>query len=196
MTTRTTLSALAAFMMGATTLACSGGMDPSELLPSGPESTQDPLRGGNCDKGHNPHCGDAGTPPPASTDAGVEDAAPTRTTDAAAMDAAPPPPPPPSTCTSFTYSAWGACQSNGTQTRTVTSSSPAGCTGGAPVLSQACTYIDGAALYTQYCSSCHGTSKKGSSASSIQTAINNNVGGMGSLSFLTSAQIAAISAAP
>ncbi len=44
------------------------------------------------------------------------------------------------TCTSFTYSAWGACQSNNTQTRTVTSSSPSGCTGGTPVTSQTCTY--------------------------------------------------------
>ncbi|MHB8648104.1 MAG: LamG-like jellyroll fold domain-containing protein, partial [Thermomicrobiales bacterium] len=47
---------------------------------------------------------------------------------------------PPPTCTSFTYSAWNACQVNGTQTRTVTSSSPAGCTGGTPVLTQSCTY--------------------------------------------------------
>jgi len=50
------------------------------------------------------------------------------------------PPPPPATCTSFTYSAFGACQSNGTQTRTVLTSSPTGCTGGSPVLSQSCTY--------------------------------------------------------
>ncbi|MHB8880489.1 MAG: thrombospondin type 3 repeat-containing protein [Thermodesulfovibrionales bacterium] len=50
-------------------------------------------------------------------------------------------PPPPAACTSFTYSAWTACQSNNTQTRTVTSSLPAGCTGGSPVLSQACTYV-------------------------------------------------------
>jgi hypothetical protein len=44
------------------------------------------------------------------------------------------------TCTSFTYTNWSACQSNNTQTRTVTSSSPAGCAGGSPVLSQSCTY--------------------------------------------------------
>ena len=44
-------------------------------------------------------------------------------------------------CTSFAYSAWGTCQSDGTQTRTMTSSSPAGCTGGTPVLSQTCTYV-------------------------------------------------------
>jgi len=43
------------------------------------------------------------------------------------------------TCTSFTYSAWSACGANGQQTRTVVSSAPAGCTGGSPVLTQACT---------------------------------------------------------
>jgi hypothetical protein len=46
--------------------------------------------------------------------------------------------PPPPTCTSFTYSSWSACTS-GQQTRTVLTSSPAGCTGGIPVLSQSCT---------------------------------------------------------
>jgi len=107
--------------------------------------------------------------------------------------------PPVTTCTSFTYSAWGTCQSNSTQTRTLLTSSPAGCTGGSPVLSQSCTYvppIDGAALYTQYCSGCHGNSKKGSSVSAIQNAIATNRGGMGSLSNLTLEQITAISTAP
>lgn len=46
------------------------------------------------------------------------------------------PPANPQTCTSFTYS-WGTC-TNGTQTGTVTSSSPAGCTGGSPVTTQSC----------------------------------------------------------
>jgi hypothetical protein len=41
---------------------------------------------------------------------------------------------------SYTYGSWGACQPDGTQTRTVASSSPAGCTG-TPVLSQSCTYV-------------------------------------------------------
>jgi hypothetical protein len=104
--------------------------------------------------------------------------------------------PPSKTCTSFTYSAWGACQPNDTQSRTVASSSPAGCTGGSPVLTQACTYIDGEALYAQYCSGCHGSSKKGQSVTLIEAGISGNIGGMGSLSFLTPAQIAAISAAP
>jgi len=46
------------------------------------------------------------------------------------------------TCTGWTYSAWGTCQSNGTQTRTYSSSSatPAGCTGGSPTVSQICSY--------------------------------------------------------
>ncbi len=42
----------------------------------------------------------------------------------------------PSPCT-YTYSAWGPCV-NGTQTRTVVSATPAGCTG-TPILSQSCT---------------------------------------------------------
>lgn len=99
------------------------------------------------------------------------------------------------TCTSFTYSEYGPCQT-GQQTRTVLSKSPTGCTGGNPVLTQACTAaLDGNALYTQYCSGCHGDGKKGSSANSTQRAINNNRGGMGSLKNLTPEQIQAISKA-
>jgi len=49
--------------------------------------------------------------------------------------------PPVTACTSFTYSAWGACQSNNTRTRTQLTATPAGCTGGTPVLSQTCTYV-------------------------------------------------------
>jgi len=41
------------------------------------------------------------------------------------------------TCSSFTYSDWTDCSANN-QTRTITSSSPSGCTGGSPVLSQSC----------------------------------------------------------
>ena len=51
--------------------------------------------------------------------------------------------PPPPTCTSFTYSEWSpsTCPINETQTRTITSSSPSGCTGGTPdPLTQSCTY--------------------------------------------------------
>jgi hypothetical protein len=45
----------------------------------------------------------------------------------------------PATCT-YTYSDWSACQTDGTQSRTVISSSPAGCTG-SPLLTQQCTYV-------------------------------------------------------
>ena len=50
--------------------------------------------------------------------------------------------PTPVTCTDYTYSAWSACGANGQQTRTVTGSTPAGCSGTpstAAVLTQACT---------------------------------------------------------
>lgn len=46
---------------------------------------------------------------------------------------------PVTTCTSFTYSNWGTCSSSGTQIRSVATSTPSGCTGGSPVLSQTCT---------------------------------------------------------
>lgn len=54
----------------------------------------------------------------------------------------------------------------------------------------------GQSLYDQYCASCHGSgsssNKIGATASRIQTAISQNQGGMGSLSFLTSSQIDSI----
>ncbi len=53
----------------------------------------------------------------------------------------------PSICASFTYSSWDVCQSNNTQTRTVATSSPAGCTGGTPVLSQSCASVPSACTY-------------------------------------------------
>ncbi len=49
----------------------------------------------------------------------------------------PTPTPSPTTCSSFTYSSWGTC-TNSTQSRTVTSSSPTGCTGGSPITTQSC----------------------------------------------------------
>ncbi|MDP3882765.1 MAG: hypothetical protein Q8Q48_01785 [Candidatus Staskawiczbacteria bacterium] len=49
--------------------------------------------------------------------------------------------PPETSCLSFTYSDWSVCQSNGTKTRSVISSSPSGCTGGNPVLTQSCNFI-------------------------------------------------------
>ncbi len=47
---------------------------------------------------------------------------------------------PPSTCSVFTYSAWGTC-SSGSQSRTVSTSLPSGCTGGSPILTQSCTVV-------------------------------------------------------
>lgn len=41
-------------------------------------------------------------------------------------------------CTSFSYSNWSTCQTSGTQTRTVVSKLPTGCTAGSPVISQSC----------------------------------------------------------
>lgn len=52
------------------------------------------------------------------------------------------------TCTGFTYSGWGACQSSGTQTRIVASQTPSGCTGGSPILTQNCTYTSTATTTT------------------------------------------------
>jgi len=49
-----------------------------------------------------------------------------------------PTPTPNSTCTSWTYSDWSTCVS-GNQTRTVITSSPSGCTGGSPIVSQSCS---------------------------------------------------------
>lgn len=52
--------------------------------------------------------------------------------------------------------------------------------------------LDGLALYNANCVSCHGTSKLGKTAAATQGAINANTGGMGYLSTLTTAQVAAI----
>lgn len=56
------------------------------------------------------------------------------------------PTPPSQECT-YTYSAWSACQPNNTQTRTVISSSPDGCTG-TPILSRSCTYTPSTCTYS------------------------------------------------
>ena len=53
----------------------------------------------------------------------------------------PTPLPTPATCASWTYSDWSTCQSNGTKTRTIISSSPSGCSGGNPDLAQSCDYV-------------------------------------------------------
>jgi len=67
---------------------------------------------------------------------------------AAALSTSPTPTPTPSpTACAYTYSAWSTCDSAGTQTRNLLTSSPAGCTG-TPVLSQACTYVAPTCTYT------------------------------------------------
>ncbi len=59
--------------------------------------------------------------------------------------------------------------------------------------------LDGAALYTDNCASCHGplatSGKAGAMASTIQAAIANNKGGMSQFSNLTTAQLQAIATA-
>ncbi len=57
---------------------------------------------------------------------------------ASALSSTQSPTAPPLACT-YTYDAWGACQPNNTQTRSVLTSSPDGCTG-TPVTSRACVY--------------------------------------------------------
>jgi hypothetical protein len=101
--------------------------------------------------------------------------------------------PPVTTCTSFTYSTWGACQSTNTQARTVATSSPAGCTGGTPVVSQSCVYVPPvttitAANVTSSCTGCHGLTVNGTvfatggytvtgrTASAWLTSVNNMIG--------------------
>src|SRR6266568_4677933 len=53
-----------------------------------------------------------------------------------------------STCT-YTYSSWSACQSNGTQIRTVLSKSPEGCSG-SPVVTRSCTYVPPSTTCTSF----------------------------------------------
>ena len=60
------------------------------------------------------------------------------------------------TCTAFTYSAYGTCQADSTQTRTVLTSTPAGCTGGSPVTSQACVYVPPVNTCTAFTYSAYG----------------------------------------
>src|SRR3989339_1034617 len=59
----------------------------------------------------------------------------------------------PVTCTNFTYSTFGTCQSNGTQSRTIISSTPTGCVGGSPVLTQSCIYTPPVCIEAWTCSS-------------------------------------------
>ena len=54
-----------------------------------------------------------------------------------------------SACTSFVYSDWSACTSSGIKTRTVIYLYPSGCTGGNPVISQACVYSPASTACTE-----------------------------------------------
>ena len=60
------------------------------------------------------------------------------------------------TCTEFTYSDFADCQPDNTQARTVLTSTPTGCTGGSPVLTQACTYVPPTNLCTSFTYSAFG----------------------------------------
>ncbi|MBI5189787.1 MAG: hypothetical protein HZA22_03810, partial [Nitrospirae bacterium] len=59
--------------------------------------------------------------------------------------------------------------------------------------------VTGPELYTSYCSGCHGalasSTKKNRTAAQTQAAINGNIGGMGSLTSLTAAQVQLIATA-
>ena len=54
--------------------------------------------------------------------------------------------PSPTACAAIAYSAWGTCQADGTQVRTVTSATPAGCDQSAAVLTRSCTTTTTAVL--------------------------------------------------
>ena len=45
-------------------------------------------------------------------------------------------------CTSWTYSDWTDCSSSGQQSRNIISSLPTNCSGGSPLLSQSCSYVN------------------------------------------------------
>jgi hypothetical protein len=73
-----------------------------------------------------------------------------------------PPPPPPATppACSYGYSEWSACQPTDTQSRTVLSADPSGCTG-TPVVVQACTYVPPAVPACTYAYSAWGACQPG-----------------------------------
>jgi hypothetical protein len=77
------------------------------------------------------------TPEPTTTPPSTEPT-PTAPTTPALPVPEPTPTPTPASCT-YSYSAWSACRSDGTQVRTSVSSTPSGCVG-TPVLTQACVY--------------------------------------------------------
>lgn len=86
-------------------------------------------------------------------------------------------------CIFFTYSAWGTCQSNSTQIRTVSTQSPTGCTGGTPFTSQSCSYVvsvpsnQGAGAGSSGSSA--GSSGGGGGSVAVSSSSNTNVGSSG-----------------
>jgi cytochrome c5 len=71
----------------------------------------------------------------------------------------------PGTCTSFTYSAYGSCLPDSTQSRTVLTSLPASCSGGTPVITQACTYVPPVTTCTSFTYSAYGACQADNSQS-------------------------------
>ncbi|MBI5069247.1 MAG: cytochrome c [Deltaproteobacteria bacterium] len=93
---------------------------------------------------------------------------PAGTFNAAAMPAGPNGP---ATCTAFSYSGYGPCQPDGTQTRTVVSSSPEGCAGGSPLLTQACTYVPPVVVCTAFTYSDYGPCLDGRQTRTVLTSL-------------------------
>lgn len=80
-------------------------------------------------------------------------------------------------CTSFTYSDWGACSSSGNQTRQVVSSLPANCSGGSPSVTQSCTYTPPVSTCSSFTYSDWGICINGSQSRSIMTSAPTNCTG-------------------
>lgn len=75
------------------------------------------------------------------------------------------------TCATFTYAGYGDCQPDGSQVRAVADAAPAGCSGGAPVTSQACTYLPPVATCTAFTYSAYGACQPdGSQTRAVVTA--------------------------
>ncbi len=92
-------------------------------------------------------------------------------------------------CT-YIYSEWGVCQPNNTQSRTVISSSPSGCTG-TPILTQSCTYTSQTFSPEQYIQSEDGTlSSLQTGTSGSDTYVYTSAANQGSASYTFSIQSA------
>jgi hypothetical protein len=126
---------------------CDGGVDIPDVTTDTPVDTS--VEDVALDTGVDASVDDAA--PDTGVDASSDDAAPDTGVDASVDDAAQDAGVDASVvCTSFTYSDFGPCQPGNTQTRTVLTQSPAGCTGGDPVLTQACTYDCSSYTYSDF----------------------------------------------